>query len=80
MRRVRIGRVYLDLRGVDPAVAEAAARGLGPALERALEGRQPATRSTARRDGGALVTGSAPDARALAAAIAGRLANLTTEE
>ena len=36
VRRLRIERLELDARGVDPAVAEAAARALGPALARTL--------------------------------------------
>ena len=39
--RLRIGRLDLDLRGVAPATAEAAARALGPALARALTSRSP---------------------------------------
>ena len=39
-RRVQIKRLEIDLRGMDPKVAEAATRKLGPALERALARRR----------------------------------------
>ncbi len=37
-QRVSIERLDLDLRGIDPALAEAAVRLLGPALEARLSG------------------------------------------
>jgi hypothetical protein len=42
VRHVRIDRLDLDLRGVDPRAAEAAVRSLGPALAKALESPGPA--------------------------------------
>ena len=36
-RHLRVGRLDLDLRGIAPETAEAAARALGPALARALQ-------------------------------------------
>ncbi|MCE4555801.1 hypothetical protein [Pelomonas cellulosilytica] len=38
MKRIHIERLDLDLRGIDPALAEAAVRLLGPALEARLGG------------------------------------------
>ncbi|MDY0745275.1 hypothetical protein SNE35_12205 [Paucibacter sp. R3-3] len=38
MNRIDIERLDLDLRGIDPALAEAAVRLLGPALEARLGG------------------------------------------
>jgi hypothetical protein len=59
-RSVHIDRLDLDLRGIDPVLAEAAVRLLGPALEARLSG------------GSAIQRGS--DAQALAHHLADRVA------
>jgi hypothetical protein len=76
MTRLAIGRLALDLRGVASATAEEAARLLGPALERALAARRVAGAAHAR-DGGHIALGA--DAAALAAEIARRIADHTSE-
>ena len=60
-RSVHIDRLDLDLRGIDPVLAEAAVRLLGPALEARLSG------------GPAIQRGS--DAQALAHHLADRVAS-----
>lgn len=74
-RQLRIDSLQLDLRGIAPEVAEAAARALGPALAAALAGQdlQPAPRE--RLDAGALATPAATQASDLAAGIARRIAS-----
>ena len=75
-RHVRIERLELDLRGMDPATAEAAVRLLGPALQAELA-RRPATRtaSAGRIDAGRVAAASEP--QALAASLATRIAQQT---
>jgi hypothetical protein len=73
-RRVHIDRLDLDLRGIAPADAEAAARLLGPALARALAGRHPTAGSTDRLDAGRIETTRRPDPQQLATQMAGHLA------
>jgi len=70
--RITIDRLELDLRGIDPAVAQQAVRLLGPALQEALAaGGRPA----APRDPEDDRRVSAPaQPLALAAALAGRIA------
>jgi hypothetical protein len=78
MTRLTIARLALDLRGVPPATAEAAVRLLGPALERALTARRVS--GTARaRDAGRIALSVPPDAPALAAELARRIADHTSE-
>ncbi|MDE3737765.1 hypothetical protein [Metapseudomonas resinovorans] len=73
-RQLRIESLELDLRGIAPEVAEAAARALGPALAEALAGRnlQPGTR--AHLDAGHLTSGATTQAGDLAAGIARQIA------
>jgi len=53
-RRLQIKRLEIDLRGLDPKVAEAAARQLGPSLERALAQRRGGFDSAHRIDAGGI--------------------------
>jgi len=53
-RRVRIKRLEIDLRGLDPKVAEAATRQLGPSLERALAQRRGDFESARNIDAGGI--------------------------
>ena len=94
--RLRIGRLDLDLRGVAPATAEAAARALGPALARALTSRSPDSgfgirdsgfetrdsrfRSADRIDAGRIESPASPDAHDLAARLAQRIAQALERE
>jgi hypothetical protein len=80
VKRLRIDRLHLDLRGVAPAAAEAAARQIGPALVRALADRALNVRSTGRLDGGRIATDANPSGSALAERIAVRLADTTTKD
>jgi len=73
-RRVRIDAIDLDLRGLSPENASEAARALGPALARALAGSAVRIAPAERIDAGTIRTSPAPDARALTAAIATRIA------
>ena len=66
-RRVNIGQLDLDLRGLPRAVAESAARNLGPELGRAI------TAALGQRHPG-LSTRSSTGSRAVAAGIAERVA------
>ena len=63
-QRISIDQLNLDLRGIDPALAEAAVRLLGPALEARLSGATPGERAT-----------GAADAQALAHHLADRVAS-----
>jgi hypothetical protein len=74
MRRLTIERLELDMRGVPHATAEIAARRLGPALSRALAGRQLIAAPAARIDAGPVAVGAAPDANGLAARVAQQIA------
>lgn len=73
-RRIAIGRLDLDLRGIDPATAQAAARLLGPALSRALQQRDFTARSMERLDAGRIDSPASPQPAALAARIARQIA------
>lgn len=74
-RRLHIDRLELDLRGIAPATAEAAARALGPLLAQALAAHPPtATASVDRLDAGRLACPTAPAAQDLAARIAQHVA------
>jgi len=77
-RRISIDRLDLDLRGIDPAVAEAAVRLLGPALQEALGRRHGPVRNASRLDAGRVAPASEP--RALAASLAQRIAQRTQED
>jgi hypothetical protein len=72
IRQVRIDRLDLDLRGLDPALAEAAVRALGPALQRRLAQAGSPAQSAQRIDAGQVP--AAGDARALADRLAQRIA------
>ena len=76
-KRISIDRLDLDLRGVDPAVAEAAVRLLGPALQEQLAQRQGPINTAARIDAGAIAPAGEP--RALANRLAQRIAERTRE-
>ena len=90
--RLRIGRLDLDLRGIAPGTAEAAARALGPALARALTqstdsglGGRDSTgalrRGPADRiDAGRIESPASPDAHDLAARIARHIAHALEPE
>ena len=73
IRRVSIERLELDLRGVDPVVAEAAVRLLGPALREQLAHRDGPVTAAARLDGGHVAPVSEPRA------LANRLARCVTQ-
>jgi hypothetical protein len=72
-RRSAIDRLDLDLRGIDPAVAEAAVRRLGPALREQLARPGGSIVPAARVDGGTVAP--AADARSLANGLAQRIAD-----
>ena len=78
MSRLHIDRLELDLRGIAPATAEAAARLLGPALAQALaqarKGASAAPGSPMQLDAGGLNTLANPAPQALATQMAGRIA------
>jgi hypothetical protein len=74
-RRLNIDRLDLDLRGIEPGIAEAAVRALGPALTTALAGRELRLVSAAQVDAGRIASTAAPSASALAAQIAQRIAD-----
>lgn len=77
-RTIRIERLDLDLRGIDPAAAEAAVRLLGPALQQAFAERGAArVASAAHVDAGGVAPTHEP--HALAARLARRIAAGTTE-
>ena len=80
MKRVRIDRINLHVRGVAPSTVQSAAGLLGPAVARALEGRTVATEPDARIDAGRVVVGAAPHAEPLAARIAEQIVRATTRE
>jgi hypothetical protein len=77
-RRVRIERVELDLRGIAPATAEAAARALGPALVEALRSEPGRFAAAERIDAGRIASAAAPRAASLAGDIARRIAGSAT--
>jgi hypothetical protein len=76
MKRLSIDRLDLDLRGVPHGTAENAARLLGPALARALEGRRVTAAAAESIDAGRIA--GTTDAGALAAGIAQRIADKTS--
>lgn len=82
--RLVIDRLDLDLRGIDPALAQQAVRLLGPALQAALTAaalpRGELPRSFGRVDAGRVNAVAEPQAlaTALALRIAGRVADRTT--
>jgi hypothetical protein len=71
MNRIDIDRLELDLRGIDPAVAEAAVRLLGPALQAALAAGATGAASSAHIDAGRIVPPA--DAGGLAQQLAQRI-------
>ena len=71
-RRIAIDRLDLDLRGIDPAVAEAAVRKLGPALREHLASQGGGMVPAARIDAGTVAP--AADAERLANGLAQRIA------
>ena len=74
-RRLRIDRLELDLRGIAPATAEAAARALGPALAAALASGPVRDIAAAERlDAGRIASPASPTAPELAATIGRRIA------
>ena len=73
-RQLHIGRLELDLRGIDPALAQAAVRALGPALAGALAATAFPETGVVRLDAGSLPAAAQSTPGALAAAIAGRIA------
>jgi hypothetical protein len=79
-RRIRIERLELDLRGIAPATADAAARALGPALADALASRKAHVASADRIDAGRIVSPASPDAKDLAGGIARRIARTIRRE
>jgi hypothetical protein len=76
-RRISIDRLDLDLRGVDPDVAQAAVRLLGPALREQFAARQGPISAAASIDAGHIAPASEP--HALANRIAQRIAHSTRE-
>jgi hypothetical protein len=76
-RRVRIDRLDVDLRGIAPTTAEAAARALGPALVDALARHHGDIAPADRIDAGRITSPVAPAAHDLAASIAQRIADAT---
>jgi hypothetical protein len=72
MKRISIDRLDLDLRGVDPAVAEAAVRRLGLALREQLALADGGIVPAARIDAGSVAP--AADAQGLANGLARRIA------
>ena len=79
-RRVRIERLELDVRGVAPATANAAAHALGPALARTLASRSVRVAAADRIDAGRIVGSASPDAHDLVTRIARRIASTIHRE
>jgi len=79
-RRLRIDRLELDLRGIAPATAHAAARALGPALAHALASHHAHIGPADRIDAGRIVSPALPGAHDLAAGIAQRIATTIRQE
>jgi hypothetical protein len=77
---LKIDRLDLDVHGVAPAAARAAAEQLGPALARALAGRVLNVRSIARLDAGRIAIDANPTGTGLAERIAARVADTTTKD
>lgn len=75
MNRLHIDRLELDLRGIDPVTAQAAARALGPALAQALaRARLGAMASAPQLDAGRLQSTTTPPHQELATQMAQRIA------
>lgn len=74
-RRLRIDRLELDLRGVAPGTADAAARALGPALALTLASQRLPIGSAERIDAGRIASPASPSAHDLATGIAERIAH-----
>ena len=70
-RRLVIDSLDLDLRGIDPAVAEAAVRLLGPALQTQFAQMQGPVASATRIDAGQVAPSNEP--QALARSLAQRI-------
>jgi len=79
-RRIRIERLDLDLRGIDPATADASARALGPALKGALAADSSRIAPARRLDAGRLSSPASPGAHDLAARIAERIVHTIRRE
>jgi hypothetical protein len=79
MKRLSIGRLELDLHGIAPDTAKAAARALGPALARALTQRCLHAAPAERIDAGRIASAAAPDAGSLATQIAQRIAQTISD-
>jgi hypothetical protein len=73
-RRVTIDRLELDLRGLPREIAEGAARGIGSALARALEGKRMPAASAEQINVASVPASATSDAGSLAATIAARIA------
>jgi hypothetical protein len=74
MNNLHIDRLELDLRGIDPATAQAAARALVPALAQALaRARLGALVSAPQLDAGRLQSSATPPHQQLAAQMAHRI-------
>ena len=73
-RHLRIERLELDLRGIAPATAEAAARALGTALAQALAPHHGQIAPAERIDAGRIASPASPGAHDLATHIAQRIA------
>jgi hypothetical protein len=80
VRRVRIDRINLHVRGVAPSTVQSAARLLGPAVARAFGGRTVAAEPDAHIDAGRVVVGATPHAEPLATRIADQIVRATTRE
>jgi hypothetical protein len=79
-RRVRIDRLELDLRGIDPGTANAAAHALGAALAQALAAHHAHIQPADRVDAGRIESPASPDAHHLATGIARRIADTIRRE
>jgi hypothetical protein len=79
-RRIRIDRLELDLRGIAPATADAAARALGSALADALAAQNVHIAAADRIDAGRIASPASPGAHDLARAVAGRIADTIRRE
>lgn len=73
-RHLHIDRLELDLRGIDPALGQAAVNLLGPALARALAGYAGAPAPAQQIDAGHLASPAAPVPHELATGMAQRIA------
>jgi hypothetical protein len=73
--RVRIDSLHVDMRGIDPALADAVVPLLGPALQAQFSGSAGAARSAAEIDAGRVA--SAGGAHAIARRIARQVVNST---